>query len=690
MDKIFNQEIENSIRKRRLYLGGSMVLDNDFDINNYLIDVQKQIDLEKINFNKKISLPPIKTNQNGIRPKRNYSNFNTINFDFDNIYKRRKIFINKTNSNEKKPLSTLNNLLILTKNNLGNISNSNSKRSSTINTDFNEQKKLLEVNNYIQSTRKKIEKIIKKHKESTKSSNSILNKRISDMFITSEPRFNIMKEIKQIKKREKYSSQINIVGDNDKNLKRNFKSRADYEELYNNMEKNQNNNKNIIAFDKKHVNEVFEPIRVLNNYKIQEQLHINPQDKFLNNFSNQNKELTINSVLLKLMNKENNKLYKNFNLHADQLKNNQKEIEENEANFEEYTETHKKACKDLDTLYVSLQKKNKELIQENLKTKSDIKLIEDEMRRILHQIEYLRVYAYFVNEVLGGDTTRFENKIFPEQKYDEEIDFEELSKTVIEQYQCFYENVGQEKFETEKTFIDEPEKMWYKFKEMESIMVRDIYLKEDIKGEIKKLKEENIINLKDLRQKNEMLQNEYDNLYGQFNFEMKKFEIIEQKYNGQKNEFDDLIKNLYVYVNNCFNKDYKIIDVNKIYDKLYSADCIGKINNIICEKEIYIDKLITDLKNWEKKDQKLFDTIVNNRKKELKHTKQLKILKEKMNEKLKYVKNVESGKGNIFIFSRKTEAPYHKPKKVVKVKVDQKLIEQMENEELLKYEDNED
>ena len=685
MDKKFSQQIKNSIRERRLYLGGNMVLDQDFNINNYLLDIQKQIELEKMNFNSKNSLPHIKTKQIGIKIKKNYSNFNTIN----NIGKRRKIFINKQNPNEEKPLITLNNLLTLSKDYLFNNNISNSKRGSSIDTDFNEQKKLLEANNSIQSTKKKIEKIIKKNKESTKSSNSILNKRISDMFITNEPRFNIMKEIKQIKKREKYSSQINIIKENNKNLKRNFKSRADYEELYNNMKKNQNNNKKIIAFDEKHVNEVFDPIRVLNNYKIQKQLQINPQEKYLSNFNSQNKELTIDSVLLKLMNIENNKLYKNFNSHANQLKNNQKEIEENETNFEEYKETHKQTCKEIDSLHTKLQKKNKDLIKENLKIKSDIKLIEDDMRRILHQIEYLRVYGHFVNEVLGGDTTRFENKIFPEQKFDEEIDFEELSKIVIEQYKCFYENIEQEKFEIEKTFIDEPEKMWYKFKEMESIMVRDLYTKEDIKGEIKQLKEENINNLKDLKQKNEMLQNEYDNLKDQFEFELRKFEIIEKRYNEQKNEFDDIIKNLYVYTNNLFEKDNKIIDTNKIYDKLYSSDCVEKINRLLCNKEIEIDKLIINLKKLEKKDKKCFDNIVNNRKKQLKQMKQLKLLNEKMNEKLNYAKSVESVKTNIFISSRKTEAPYHKPKKIVKVKIDEKLIEQIENEELLNYEDNE-
>ena len=158
MDKKFSQQIENSIRERRLYLGGNMALDQDFNINNYLLDIQKQIELEKMNFNSKNSLPPIKTKQIGIKIKKNYSNFNTIN----NIGKRRKIFINKQNPNEEKPLITLNNLLTLSKDYLFNNNISNSKRNSSIDTDFNEQKKLLEANNSIQSTKKKIEKMIKK------------------------------------------------------------------------------------------------------------------------------------------------------------------------------------------------------------------------------------------------------------------------------------------------------------------------------------------------------------------------------------------------------------------------------------------------------------------------------------------------------------------------------------------------
>ena len=680
MDKKLNKELKNSIINRRLYIGGTMALDPDFDIKNYLQDVQKQFELEKINFNLKKTLPPIKINSNAFLTEKNSSEFYTINYDNDKINNINNINFSKEIKNERKPLATLNNLLSLSRPNILS-SISNSKRSSTIDTDINMQKKLYEANNSIHSTQKKIEKIIKKNKDGTKSHISIFQRKNSDMFITSEPRFNVLKEINEIKKREKSSSQINL-NENEKNFKGNYKTKDDYEEFYNYLN-NYKNCKNIIAFDKKHVNEVFEPIKILNNYKQQKQLQINLQEKYLYNFNSKNKQLTINNVLLKMMNNESNKLYQNYKRNANAFINNKKTIESNEAIFEEYKENQKLACKKIDALYLNISKKNKELVTENLNCKSEIKIIEDEMRRILHQIDHLRIYGKFVNEVLGGDTTRFENKIFPEQKYDDEINIEELSENVIGTYDCFYENTRQEKFKVEKTFINEPEKMWYKFKEMEGIMVRDLFTKERLKGEIKKLKEENINNLKDLRQKNEMLENEFNNLYEKKEHELNKFREIEKRYNLQKNEFDEIIKDFYLYVYRNLNQK---ADNKYTYIKTDPSDCIKEIYDIICKKEIYIDKLMLNLNNYEKDDLIFFENIVNKRKKEVKLNKQFKILKGKMNEKLKYMHNIDTGKSKLFIYSRKTEAPYHKPKKVVVEKIDEKLIEQIENEELLKYE----
>ena len=684
MNKKLNKELQNSIKKRRLYLGGSMVLDQNFDIKKYLSDVQKQVELENIYLHKKKFLPIIKTDINDIPTKKRNYNFNTIDYSNDNNN-------NKNNKNNIKPLEAINNLLSLSKENLFNNHIHNSSRKKAINTDLKFQKKLIDANNSVQSIKKQIEKMIKKDKEATKSSNSIFKNKNIELFITSEPRFNVIKTINEIKKREKCNSLTNVVRGKNKNLEINYKSKEDYDYDYDYIyNKLNNNSKQKIAFDRRNEDAVFEPVKILNDYKMQKQLHINPQEKSLFNYNFQNKQLTKDNVLLKFMSLETQKLYKNYNFRFDKLLNNKKTIEANESDFEEYKDIHKKACKKMGSLFINLQKKNKILADESLNCKSEIKLIEDDIKRILHQIDHLRVYGNFVNEVLGGDTTRFGEKIFPEATYDDELNIEELSKTIIKRYKCFYENVEQEKFSIENTFIDEPEKMWYKFKEMESIMVRDLFTKENLKGEIKKIKEENNTNLKYLRQKNEMLEKEYENLNEKYIYELEKYKEIETRYFDTKSEFDDLIKDFYIYIVNNMNNEAIFPNIKKISSNIEISDCIRKMNMIICDKEVYIDKLMLNLKEWEKNDAILFDDILNDRKKQLRHMKQLKILSKKINDKLKIANNLENGEFKIVFHSRKTEAPYHKPKKIVVEKVDEKLIENMENEELLKYEDNED
>ena len=673
MDKNLNNQLQNSIKKRRIYLGGSMVLDPCFDIKNYLTDVQKQVELEKITFNLKKSLPQLKINS-----------YNSINYNYNvnkNIKDGDKKLIIKTYTDEKKPLTTINNLLSLSKDNIFNTHTSNEKKKYSIKTDLNIQKKILEANNSIQSTKNQIEKIIKKNKEGSKSTVSIFrNKKI----LSNEPRFNVVKTIKEIKKREKSFSQRNIIADNNKFFNKKYKTLEEQNDFYISKDNKYNKNKNVIAYNRNNEKAVFEPIKILNEYKRQKGLGLNFQENCLNNFYSQNKELTINSVLIKLMNLETNKLSRNYNLRNQSLKNDKKVIEKNEANFEDYKNSQKRACKQIDNIYVNVIKRNKELIDENRNCKSEIKSIQDEMRKELHQIDYLRVFGYFVNKVLGGDITRFENKIFPEQKYDDEVDIEKLTKTVIKKYKCFYENIEKEKFDQEKMFINDPEKMWFRFKEMEGIMVRNMYTKENVKGEIELILQENNINLKDLRQKYEILEEENKMLNEKYEYEFYKYHEIAKRYNYQKSEYDDLIKDFYIFINNIFNKNNIINNNKKTYNKLDVLDCIKKIHETICEKEIIIDKLLIDLKSWEKNDSKMIEDVANNRKKEIKHLKKINL---KMRKRLKFENNVENSKNKFVFYSRKTEAPYQKPKKIVKEKVDEKLIEQQENEELLNYEE---
>ena len=120
-----------------------------------------------------------------------------------------------------------------------------------------------------------------------------------------------------------------------------------------------------------------------------------------------------------------------------------------------------------------------------------------------------------------------------------------------------------------------------------------------------------------------------------------------------------------------------------------TLDITKEIYRIIKKTEIYIDGLILGLKKIQTEDSNIFDKILDNRKKYLKMVKTQNILNQKMKEKFSFIYNTENS-NRIILKSRKTEAPYHKPKKIIKEEIDKSLIERLENEELLTYEKEDD
>ena len=679
MEKKFNEILKNSIKKRRLYLGDNMVLDPNFDIKNYLTDVQKQVELEKINLNKKIFLPKIK-NQNIEQKSINY---NTIDYkDSNSVNKTRNI---KSISTVKKPLISLNNLLTLSKANNFHSYNSETNIKKPNNPNRNIQKNLLEVNKSIESAKKELDKIIKKNTEGSKSSKYMFNKKNNnDIFIINEPKINISKAIKEIKKREQ--SAYKVKNEENNKIHQKSKTKSNYDSIYANIKDNDSDNdikESIIAFDRKNENAVFEPVRIINEYNFLKDLQVSPNERHLNKFVSENKQLSIDNLLLKIMNMETNKLHLIENNHLNKIKDEQKTIEKNEQNFDECQTSQKKACRHIDSLYKNLQRKNFQLINEELKSKSDIKGILDENRRYLSKIEHLRKYAKFVSKVLGDDNYNvFDEKILPQQKYDENINYELLTKNVIKKYNHLIYDAS----EIEDEINSQNDKFWLKFKEMEDFIINDLSLNEDLKEEIKNIKKENDFNLKDLRQKYEMLLKEHKELNDKYEIESLNYSEIEKRYNHQKDYYDYLLKNLYIYAKNNILINKINTDNNIIDTKLAAKDCVKEIFSIVYELEKYIDNYIMDLKEWEKKDPKIFEEILNKRKKSIRQLKQINILKQEIKKK-KLRFNIENDMKKLLQHSRKTEAPYQKPKKIVVVPIDVKNEKEQENENLIIYED---
>ena len=662
MNKIKNSNKEQvkHTEKRKFFLNDNSALDTNFIINKKLPKIQKKIGLKELNTNSESNFPLILSNKSNSY-KSNKLIFNSINKMTD-ISERNKIF--SLESSEKKTPIKLNksNKLVL---------NNQYKVQLTENySDLQNQKKIDNKNNGINNRKISLDNIINM-KNVAKSTKSIFPKK--NLFLTDEGK--------------KYKYNVNKFPNKNKSFK---KTKTNIENKYNNSLDNNITSENF-AYSNRYINFVFNHLKQINDYKYQKYLQLNPSEDSHYKFIHKNRQITRSNILLRLMKMEQNKLETNYNLHSDRIKNNEKKLEKDKKIFEELKEKQKMLGKKYESMFSNINLKYRELLNGAFEGNYIIKNNQDEIRRILHKIDKLRVYGYFINEVLGGDVTRFEKQIIPEDKYEEDINYPQILKEVIKKYNyllkdsLFYDDkisFDEAVLEHEKSFMDEPEKMWFKFKEIENIIVRNVFIKEKIKNDIKQMIEEKNYNLKDLKQKKELLENEYKNLKENYDYEKSKYNGVEKRYISHKIEINETVNDLFDYSQKSFNH-LNLTDKNfESYDILETTK---EIHRIIQNCEIYLDGLILNLKKFEKEDSKLFEKIIDNRKKYLKFVKTQNILNQKMKEKFNFILDVNS-LNKIVFKSRKTEAPYHKPKKVEKVEIDQNLIERLENEEMLTYE----
>ena len=667
MNKKLNKEKLKASDKIRLFLNDKMSIEKDFDIVKYLPTSQKKVKLKKLNLNGDSSLPLINSNNSYKSNKSIFKGINKIT-EISNKNKIDKMILEDASTDRKSP-KNINNILPLSNESIKvalpeNISN------------FQSKKKTSNIKDSMKASKMQLEDINKNSKTVAKSTKSIFPK--NSLFLTDVERSN--------------KNNINKF-QNNKLLK---KIKTNLENNFNtNNEINFNSENFPIAFSKKYENTVFNHLRQIHYYKYQKYLQLFPSKDCTYNFITENKLLTKNNILLKLMKTEQNKLETNYNLHSDRILNNQKKLEKGQKEFEELKEKQKNLNKKFEYMHLSIYQKNRDLIYNEIENHYIIKNNQDEIRRILHNIDKLRVYALFINEVLGGDITRFENQIIPADKFEEEIDYPKILDDFLKKYNYFLINspfdfgnikYNEELMKQEKTFIDEPEKMWYKFKEIENIIVRNVFIKENLKNEIKHMIEEKNNNLKDMKQRKEILENEYANLKESYEYEKLKYQEVEKRYVYNKVEVDEMINDLYSYACKVFNSPNLKSKNSEIYDTL---DITKEIYGIIHNSEIVIDDLILNLNKLQKEDTRLFEKITENRKKYLKSLKSQNILEQKMKEKFNFIYDTNSY-NRIVLKSRKTEAPYHKPKKVEKVEIDKSLIERLENEELLTYEKEDD
>ena len=124
-------------------------------------------------------------------------------------------------------------------------------------------------------------------------------------------------------------------------------------------------------------------------------------------------------------------------------------------------------------------------------------------------------------------------------------------------------------------------------------------------------------------------------------------------------------------------------------DKIYLnriAELAKISKNVISEKEIFINKTIIDIENYEQENKELFKEIIDVAKDKIILKKQMETKKaNKIKESLKKINAIKKLEKMTFII-RKVEKPFHIKKEKIK-KIDPQTIKENEDKELLTYQE---
>ena len=652
---------------------------NDFDISNIFNQTKPNI-LRTLNPQKYKSIKlPIITKQI------TSSQLNDINSKTSELSTEvNNIFINEKENNE---------MDYILKTDANKDNNSDNYYKVIIHSDFRDKRTVN--NNRINSENKKnkqkinnpIKNLIQEEKSKIKYPPILRSERLYPKINQDKNRINILKKIKSIRNR-------NLKMKNNKNL------------LFPIQFKSSNDN---IAYESKFRNIVFDANKVLNTH-IEKDNEFNLKDN-INTFISQNKELCLNNLLVKILKKENKNLKENFEIRSKNVENSVKTLSKDEKDFELYSTQQKKLYYKTNDLLNQIHTKNYVLykLYYDLQTKS--KVLEDEIFKMIEQIESLRIFAKFVTKVLGGNDKIFDGELIPSYENKSRPDIKILIKIIFEKYGNLLENrklsvtkntnntnneiekdlnlndINNNNSQDDETneevdidILNDPHFMLWKFKDFEERILQFIE-KNDIYAKYANKEYENYENIiKELKLRIVKLKKELE--YSEKNLSDFKNMIFGKNFQENENKIyygliKDLCKDIYEFDGRKYrNKNLDIFELN---------DDISHSLNILTKKEREINKHINNLELYEKTDNKLFSEIMNTRKDDLKFLNQY-----KNKENLNIGDNAKTKKLHekfykIIIKSKKSEPPYYKLKKEEVIKEDKNEVINRENSELITY-----
>ena len=267
-----------------------------------------------------------------------------------------------------------------------------------------------------------------------------------------------------------------------------------------------------IAYTNENVDAVLDSKILIDNYRDQNEWKIKIDENNFNQFSLNKKKVCKNNILSKLIDKEREKLIIKQKLMEEGLEDKKNTIDNYEKLFEEIKTEQKLNYKVLQDYRMKLEDCKKDVFYLKEVYRYKVQNKEAEIMKKLFEINELREYAKFVNNMLDNDIEKYQKEIYPSD-YEKKIDLNALVKNALEVYADYFNEDEEENSNIEnKKKGNEPEIIYDEFKGLEDRIRYALNLKDIEYEQIRGLKKHNELILKEIINKKNMLEEEFNKI----------------------------------------------------------------------------------------------------------------------------------------------------------------------------------
>ena len=326
------------------------------------------------------------------------------------------------------------------------------------------------------------------------------------------------------------------------------------------------------------------------------------------------RKICYNNFVLDLLKDERIKINEKEIGYQKALKYENKVLNNDIKNFENYKSQEKEKLKKRETELIRAINDNSGLFEIMKQKLQEHRIIIGDIKKVLKNIIKFKGYGLFLYKILGFDYKDLERCNLGENKIKSntlsEPEINQIIKKIFSQIKILFDTSYEELVED---LNHDPLKIYTIIKSKEKIILKLMTEKDNITYDINSNIQEYKKELQNYQNKYDIYMSEYLVYLEEFEKESKKLDLIEP--NQKILDFHNYLIDLFYELKNFLYKDEKQKTFNKDDFLIYSNLVIPTIKELK-SKELYINKLMEEMEYYELHDNKLFSKIINIRKKE--------------------------------------------------------------------------